>query len=324
MSTLGLLISLVACGPSKDGAAAPASNDTSDIGGIDSDVVDSGEGDPSDTGSDDTSDTGQTGNRSPYADCTAQVSDTSGFVGTWTYDADGHVVTYRYDDGRLPMGFTYSRDAAGNLLSYTRDNYDDGSVDERGFYTYDAYDRLVVSTVEDAAGVVVITVSYLYDAAGNRVSTTYLSAGSNYLNEVTYDGRGNPLVNTYDYGMDGSVDSRTEYRYTYDAAGQIVLQEVDNDRDGMFEVQVVMAYDAAGRRVSMESVTTYGGSTIVAYFAWVYDASGRLVTQSYDDGRSADYATFRHDALGRVVEETHDYAPVGSIDLVTTTTYTCP
>ena len=325
MFTFGLLLSGLACTSSKEGSADDTEGRES--GAVDTAVVDSGDVDTSVPDTSDTSDTGggDPANRSPLADCTADIVDTNGFVGTVAYDAGGRVVSTRYDDGRRVVAHGYTYDAGGRILAYTKDVGGDGSIDERGDYTYDGYGKLVVSTVADASGVVVITVSYLYDAAGNAVTTTYLSPSTTYVQQATYDGHANPLVVTYDYGMDGSVDSRTENRYTYDAAGRMALQEVDNDRDGAFEVQVTYGYDAAGRRVSMDSVTVYGGTTTTSNFTWVYNTDGWLVAQTFQDARgAADFATFAHDARGRVIEETHDYAPLGSVDVVTTTTFTCP
>jgi hypothetical protein len=60
-------------------------------------------------------------------------------------------------------------------------------------------------------------------------------------------------------------------------------------------------------------------------YTWTYDASGNLSVATYETSYGGAYEiTYRYDADGRIVEQTRDDAPLGSIDQTVTWTYECP
>jgi RHS repeat-associated protein len=122
---------------------------------------------------------------------------------TFHYDALNRVTYFTWNDGLTPrVDFGY--DAASRLTSINNAN----ATISRGYF----YDNLLWTETETITGGRAKTVSYTYDADGNRASTQY-PAPENYIFSYTYTGR-NQLkkVNdwaTYDYDPRGNLITRT-------------------------------------------------------------------------------------------------------------------
>ena len=122
---------------------------------------------------------------------------------TFHYDALNRVTYFTWNDGLTPrVDFGY--DAASRLTSINNAN----ATISRGYF----YDNLLRTETETITGGRAKTVSYTYDADGNRASTQY-PAPENYIFDYTYTGR-NQLkkVNrwaTYDYDTRGNLITRT-------------------------------------------------------------------------------------------------------------------
>ncbi|MFN8526493.1 MAG: DUF6531 domain-containing protein [Chloroflexota bacterium] len=248
------------------------------------------------------------------ADQLLTVTDAEGHVRSWSYDALGRplteqdaanqTITYEYDGAgnrtkrTMPNGeqTVYSYDTIGRLtgvdepsgtadVSYT---YDDANrqvslVDGIGTTTY-AYDQLDRPTSVTQPGTAAHpgnkTVSYQYDAAGNRTRITYP------------DGK---QVN-YAYDDASRLSSVTDWlskatSYGYDDAGRLTTTR--------FPTQVVerRTYNAADQLTSIASTKTVGAvTTVLAGASYELDATGIRKAASRATGRE-EYA---YDKLYRI------------------------
>jgi YD repeat-containing protein len=206
--------------------------------------------------------------------------DQGGFTVNYQYDAAGRlagltdgsgnrIVQYNYDAaGRLSrkdMGnetyTTYAYDAAGQLKSIVN-NAPDHSVTSHSDYVYDDLGRPIsVTTLQgttvygyDATGQLTSvslpggrTITYQYDAAGNRVAVTDSGMTTAYttndMNQYTAVGAA-----TYQYDAAGNLITKTDSTgttsYSYNDLGQLVSV---HSPAGMWNYQ----YDALGNRIAV-------------------------------------------------------------------------
>jgi RHS repeat-associated protein len=166
-----------------------------------------------------------------FADITPQtqsrrVYDVLDRVTTYT-DAGGNTISYAYDP-------------AGNLSQLT---YPDG---RRVSYTYDAANRL--AQIRDWADRLT---SYSYDADG-RVTAIAFPNGASRRMEYDIAGR---LARRRD--LDGGDQTIIDYRYHYDAAGQVLVEQAMPARPPYTPTAAMMTYDQDNRLTSFngQSVT---------------------------------------------------------------------
>ena len=193
------------------------------------------------------------------------TTDRAGGTTTYTYDADGHVTRITYSDGDF---LAYGLDGFGRPVTVANSS---SSIDN----TFDKVGQLLSSTTH-AASFGTATLSYAYDAAGNRISTT---------------------------GPDGTV------KYAYDSRSRLV--QVTDTAGGIFGIQSdpssrvtsltrpngvsdAYSYNANGKLVGITS--TMGGTTLQS-LSQTLDSTGLVASRT----ESAGTATFSHDANGRLV-----------------------
>jgi RHS repeat-associated protein len=209
-------------------------------------------------------------------------------------DEKGQITNYSYDDlHRLEdvenVGYAvddrhYTYDANGNILSVTYPN-EPGSL-RTAAQTYDAINRVVTET---SAGV---THTYIYDKAGNRLSTVYGQTGRALTN--TYDAL-NRLLTLSE--TDGNTTHLTTH--AYDLGGNIVRKDLPND------VTVEKTYDTWSR-LSTETNTAYGASQPFAALDYQYDGVNnvREIVETYPTGNLDDRTvTNSYDAKSRLLTE---------------------
>ncbi len=205
---------------------------------------------------------------------------------SYAYDANNRLIKLTNPQNRV---FTFAYDAAGRR---TQLNYPNGVQTS---YTYDSAGQVLsINAKRTSDQVVVSSVAYTYDAAGNRTSMTDWEGTHSYgyddLHRLTsaqhpattvlpvasetfsYDGVGNRLADAQIGG------------YTYDAANRLI----QNNR-------FAYAYDADGNLTSKTEkatnlTTTYGfdskntlvGTTLPdgTQWAYKYDVTGRRVNKS--------------------------------------------
>lgn len=155
-----------------------------------------------------------------------------------------------------------------------------------------------------------------YDAAGKRTlaSIEFRSVGTNLRTETryTYDAAGVLLSQQFDFDreLDESIDTRDTTTHTYDAAGNEVgrLTEHDANFDDTPDSRTLttLAYDASGNLVT-ETIESDDSEESFA-FSRSYDSSGRLATFAAEtlvsgSPRLRETMTFTYDAAGRVTSE---------------------
>jgi RHS repeat-associated protein len=225
---------------------------------------------------------------------------TNGTVATST-DADGNKTTYGYTSGNL----TSVTPPTGSGLNATSLSYDSanrvtkistiaGGTGHEVDYTYDPFDRITQAVYKNAAGTIVATINYTYDADGNltkRVdthgTTTYSYDGLNRLTGVTLP--------------DSSTDT-----YGYDPASNLTTLQ---DAGGT----TTYGYDPANQ---LTSVLDPGASTATSLS---YDADGNLTHVNYPSGASV---VRTYNAMDQLTEVADNYITSGGSPYANTYTYT--
>ena len=298
-----------------------------------------------------------------------QSVDQDGFTVKYSYDAvgrltdlkddsGGNIVHYTYDSAsqltRKENGngtyTTYESDNAGQLLHLVN-RAPDNSVQSRFDYTYDARgQRITMGTVDgdwaysyDATGqlthavfhstnaaVADLDLSYVYDAAGNRIRTiengVTTNSTTNNLNQytqvgsavLTYDADGNLVrkvdganVSTYTYNVEnrliGVVTPNGTWTYQYDSLGNRVSMLRDGVRtDYLIDPgglgAVATEYLGAGTAPNhytyglglVNTITNTGSASF-----YLFDGTGNTAGRTNSVGIS--FESYRFDPFGKVV-----------------------
>jgi RHS repeat-associated protein len=213
----------------------------------------------------------------------------------YTYDDANRLTKIAYPDVHYYTDFTY--DEAGRRLSMkdTRGACEAGystncavntMKDDTTYYTYDDNGRLL--TVQTNFADTARTVTYGYDAAGNRTSVTYPDS----------------KVASYDYDELNRMENVSaswfsgDTTYAYDAAGRLVTATLPSSTD----ITVGYAYDAANRLVGITNADTSG---TISSFDYELDANGNR-TQVTD--ANSDVTGYEYDGIDRL---THVAYPEG-------------
>ena len=215
----------------------------------------------------------------------SSFSDPAGTV-TYTYDANGNVLTVSDSTGTITREYDalnrvtkytdcngneirYSYDSVGNLIALT---YPGGKIVR---YEYNASNMLV--KVTDWANRVT---SYEYDKNGRPVKT---SRPNGTVMTTTYDAAGRMLRQK---DVDAAGNIINQYDYTYDAVGNVTVEQSSNEPAVLKMNNAVMTYDKGNRLI------TYNGQTVE------YDADGNM-TYGPLNGQMVN---FTYDSRNRLVK----------------------
>jgi RHS repeat-associated protein len=279
-----------------------------------------------------------------------QVEDTRGGRVGFDYDAVGNLtgadypggLTTRitYDSLRRPLTITHRR-GANVLASWSHEYGPRGNrtrtTDNNGRQSDYAYDALlqVISEQHSGAGLPTDSVTYAYDATGNRLSRVDAAGAIAYTYDAnsrltgagaavyTYDGQGNlvtrssgSLITNYAYdGLDRLVRVQSagrDARFAYDALGIRVQQVNDGARTsylvdpfGAEGLPVVLAEtDGAG---SALADYVYAGSRLISQLTTASDTSyylddGTRSTRLLADSSGAVTDRYAYDAYGNLMD----------------------
>jgi RHS repeat-associated protein len=237
----------------------------------------------------------------------------NGVKSAFAYDVRDQVtlVTHRKADGALLASLAYQRAATGEPTRITRE---DGSYVLLG---YDAAGRLSSEAYHDAAGVLAETISYTYNAAGDRLTRSsaagdlaYTYAPGHKLLAAT----GTAGAEAYGHDVDGRLTSVARdgksWRLEYDPHDQLTAAvdltggtRTDYTYDGLG--QRVAAADAGGTRryimapasgVGLESVHLVASPAGALVTGYAY--AGELPLLRFGAGGPAYYLT---DGMGSVI-----------------------
>lgn len=224
----------------------------------------------------------------------AEVTRPANLSTTYEYDAADQILSLVHEGGPGRLAYAFVYDKNGNRTAV---------ADSAGShtYTYDALDRLV----RGGHPVGTATETYLYDAAGNRVSShlseTYTHDQANRLTaDAQFD---------YAYDFDGGRTTRTErgttkrVRYDYDAEQRLTRIVFEDGTNANYR------YDALGRRTAKiaRGTTTqyvYDGLQILAEYTdlalTARYTSGPLLDETLSVYRSNASAYLQADTLGGI------------------------
>jgi hypothetical protein len=208
------------------------------------------------------------------------------------------------------------------LTSWTQDSGDDGTINLRIAYEYDANGRVVVARHDnDGDGNPNALERSTYDAQG-RVLTYIFDTDSNddgtpesrRTTTSTYDARGNLTSETTDRdtGVDGTVEFRQGSTFTYDSSGRLIGRANFNESSGTVTRQdIEYEYNAAGDLLTREQLTDIGDDDVIDdrhRDVYTYDAAGNTLTELFEHDSDADGVaesqarlTYVLDAAGRMV-----------------------
>jgi RHS repeat-associated protein len=204
------------------------------------------------------------------------ASNRAGATLTQVFDQRNRLVSSTWDDATPAVSRTY--DAAGRLLTLVNAN-------SALTYVYDDADRLVSETQELATALLgdhagPRTVSYAYDADGNRTSLTYPSGR---VIEQSFDDR-NQLTAITPAGLAPSAS------YGYDLAGERTALGLANGTTAGY------TYDAASQLTQLQHAL---GATVFAQETYGYDLMSRRTFTKRLGGLGDVYA---YDAIGQVTQ----------------------
>jgi len=214
-----------------------------------------------------------------YSDGSSDVSSED-----YTYTCDNllDTLTNTKADGSVIDSYSYTYDAAHNMLSKT---------DSRGIttYAYDRFNRLV--SVTEPSGK---TTSYTFDAAGNRKTQTVVLGTDTTITTYTYDSQ-NRLTGTQE--QKNGVTTETVV-YTYDNNGNQLSKTSTSYIAGVAQTPVVEQTNIYDLFNQLISTVTSTGVTVIN----IYNGDGRRVGKSVN-GTSNDSSTRYLYEYDRVVLE---------------------
>lgn len=216
----------------------------------------------------------------------------------YLYDESGFLVQLGYDDdgdAQGDRGHTYTNDATGNILIH--ELYDDytAAPSWRDTHTYDAegyllridHDRGADDAVDD-----VITYTWSAEHTDLRVQEDRgLDDVIDDIRHHTFDRDGNLLLEEVDWDGDGVWDRRDEHTYV---EGRLTRTETDEGADGVLDAVQIYQYDGQGRR------------TLAAYYDGAQSPFSRIYTTYTSRGNPLQDET--RDGAGEVLSRTtYDY-----------------
>jgi RHS repeat-associated protein len=228
--------------------------------------------------------------------CASCAGATAGQTQSWTYDANGSVLT---DTDALGNVTSYTYDASGNRLTETTPA---GTTT----YTYDSQDR-VLTVAAPGGGLT----TYTHGAAGPLTITEKVTSTQNRTTTLTY--------NT----SHGKLETITDPRSKTTTLGYNSFGDLSSVTDPLTHA-TTFGYDALGRRTTVTDALSNTTTT-------EYDARGRVTRITDTDSKVTDFGydlsglrTTVADALGRTTTYNYDdYGRLRSVvdPLGSTTTY---
>jgi RHS repeat-associated protein len=233
----------------------------------------------------------------------------TGRVLTSTYDRANRML--RLFDGWRLSEFTY--DAAGNRLSHTQPN---GVLTTSSF---DAANRVTAISAVDASSTPIYALTYAYDRAGNRRSSSETVA-SHGTRAIAWD-----YDNRYQLTSESWTGPQAQTRtYTYDLAGNRLTRTIDATASGGLVEVTASVYDDLNQLVTSTTgltTTTYthdkNGNRVgknpagtVGDTSYTYDVSDRLVSVDVD---SDEVFSAAYDARTRRLAKTEGATPATTL-----------
>jgi len=248
-----------------------------------------------------------------------KVIDRRGWDRTFDYD-ELHRLRHEYwhgDGGSLENTVTYTYDVLHRLVD---------AADDFSHYTYhhDALDRLTLEEVRNPGlPAVDLTTGYGTRLDGLRTSLSATVGGTaDFTNTYGYDG----LLRTTDVTQSGPgvAPKHVHFDYTDTSRFDLITRYASTGTSDLVAT-TDYTYDGQERLTALTHYQTPG--TPLNDYTWTFDAGGRLVQQTSNDG-TVDYS---YDSRGQVVgadyvgdwqdDETYDYDANGNREEANGATY---
>lgn len=199
------------------------------------------------------------------------------FKQSFTYDAKGNKKTEVGFDGSANYRVVYNYLPNGKLSDITRFNADN-SVAERWIYSYNGAKQQIRVTPKTG---VAYTIEKIFDAKGNLLSDTQISADGKEMRKLVY---------------------------TYDAQNRIETET--ESYAGEFRHVLKYAFNGKGQLVRVLKKEGLAGKDLVNN-DYSYDNEGNLVTEQWNDGdpSSLSKKDSEFDQAGNMVKVDSYYAP---------------
>ncbi len=216
------------------------------------------------------------------------VSDCTGAVAKYTYNASGQRVTERRKiSGDIEQVFLYTYDAAGRMVRVRQSADEEGSGRKMSCirHEYDRNGNLTRTCLPYGA-----EVRREYDAADRLVSETHFEKGSgtDSTTKFAYDRAGNLVTVTDNLGRETHIE--------YDLMNRETRR---TECDGSITVR---KYDRNGNTAAVIRPNQYAGAGEKARGTqYVYDSLGRVTTVTGADGRVQE--TYAYDGAGNLCEK---------------------
>lgn len=190
-------------------------------------------------------------------------------IRSYVYDARGRLsrLTTLDAQGKALQQFSYTYDAAGNILSIADERSDPGEFDQSQMLAYDDLYRLVQADLSSG------TISWTYDAVGNITGRTSTLSDERFNTpQMLYGEEGaGPYALTsagdarFEYDLNGNVKTMPGQTLAYDAEDRLTTVTKD---DG---TTVSMVYDHAGLRKIKRVVDAAGEAKEYLYIDPLYE-----------------------------------------------------
>ncbi len=276
-----------------------------------------------------------------------------GLATVYEYDENGNRSAVRYANG---MVMTYEYDSVNRLIKEETIDKDTGLIASYAYrlgpagerlkveetdriveYEYDALYRLCKEVITE--GDMITTISYTYDAVGNRLTKTENGQLTTYLyNELNQLVSENDIIYTYDENgnLISQEGSGQKANYTYDVFNRLIRATVQSGQDVVIEEY---RYDWAGNRIAkitgagetkylvdtnglisqVLAETDESGNLMTFYtrgeelislhradetYYYLYDGHGSVRMLANEEGTITD--TYTYDAFGNLINRTGD------------------
>lgn len=244
---------------------------------------------------------------------------------TYTYDKDGHVLSYcGYDDGELVARTDYTYDERGNQLTLRQWYNEVREYNNRyEVSTYDEKDRLLTHTVTYEGEEPIVrtytyaedgsyyyeracyyesedvveqgTLTYYYDSEGRNLGYKVVTEDGTVheQEEIRLNENGDEIYRRTLYDDVDSVTTRT-----YNERGQILLRQTTED--GEVTSSSKYTYDERGNTLSAE---TFSGIYSWSNRVCTYDEQDRLLTERETGPWGWEDRTYTYDEAGNCIKE---------------------
>ncbi len=203
--------------------------------------------------------------------------------------------------------YSYTYNDAGFMIS--SEHHQNGLLLSKESYEYDEFGALVKIITESNDTVETTEYKYTMDEEGHILrQETYRNGELCFVDEFTYDKKGNELTREQTSFSKNEDPYWREYTKEYNRKGELIRETLHWNFNGEYII-----WDYEDERCIRQAAYNKGNDQIVEYFVNTYDEKGNLIRESQYD--AADnlkrYTEYTWDETGRV-QTRKDYSADGT------------